>query len=194
MSRIAASAHAVARTAQDIAALAADRPLEQDEKSAALALIAHALYLTEQADTVTASAVTAARDHGCTWQDIGSLLGTTRQAAFQRFGRPIDPHTGTPMLRSRTTLADRNALDVLSSDPGSAASLPAPFRPLVQLVPTAWAITAPPRRFGSRRNELSVVAGMVAVSADRHYLALLILEVRETQSCPSWGHVRNPAE
>jgi hypothetical protein len=27
----------------------------------------------------------------------GDLLGTTRQAAFQRFGRRIDPRTGVPM-------------------------------------------------------------------------------------------------
>lgn len=38
-----------------------------------------------------------ARDAGCTWQDIGDLLGVTRQAAFQRFGKPVDPRTGEPM-------------------------------------------------------------------------------------------------
>jgi hypothetical protein len=63
--------------------------------------------------------------------------------------------------------------------------LPAPLRPLVQFLPTARAVTASPRRFGSRRDELGVVAGMVAVSADRHGVALLNLEVRETRSCPS---------
>src|SRR6185437_16119181 len=38
-----------------------------------------------------------ARDAGSTWQDIGDLLGVTRQAAFQRFGKPVDPRTGEPM-------------------------------------------------------------------------------------------------
>ena len=38
-----------------------------------------------------------ARGAGCTWQEIGDLLGVTRQAAFQRFGKPIDPRTGEPM-------------------------------------------------------------------------------------------------
>ncbi len=42
-------------------------------------------------------AVQAARQAGHTWAEIGDLLGTTRQAAFQRFGRPIDPRTGAPM-------------------------------------------------------------------------------------------------
>lgn len=37
------------------------------------------------------------RDAGHTWQEIGDLLGVTRQAAFQRFGKPIDPRTGEPM-------------------------------------------------------------------------------------------------
>jgi len=37
------------------------------------------------------------RDAGHTWQEIGDLLGVTRQAAFQRFGKPIDPRTGQPM-------------------------------------------------------------------------------------------------
>lgn len=41
--------------------------------------------------------VQQSRDAGHTWQDIGDLLGVTRQAAFQRFGKPIDPRTGEPM-------------------------------------------------------------------------------------------------
>jgi Protein of unknown function (DUF3887) len=41
--------------------------------------------------------VEQSRDAGHTWQEIGDLLGVTRQAAFQRFGKPIDPRTGEPM-------------------------------------------------------------------------------------------------
>ena len=41
--------------------------------------------------------VQQSRDAGHTWQEIGDLLGVTRQAAFQRFGKPIDPRTGEPM-------------------------------------------------------------------------------------------------
>jgi hypothetical protein len=43
------------------------------------------------------ASVERARDMGHTWQEIGEVLGTSRQAAFQRFGRPLDPRTGTPM-------------------------------------------------------------------------------------------------
>jgi hypothetical protein len=42
-------------------------------------------------------AVQQARQAGHTWAEIGELLGTTRQAAFQRFGRPLDPRTGVSM-------------------------------------------------------------------------------------------------
>jgi hypothetical protein len=58
------------------------------------------------ADLQSASAVTLkgtvdrARAAGRTWQEIGDVLGVTRQAAFQRFGNPIDPRTGRPMKAS----------------------------------------------------------------------------------------------
>ena len=46
---------------------------------------------------VVAAAVRQARAAGCTWQQIGDTLGISRQAAFQRFGKPIDPRTGEAM-------------------------------------------------------------------------------------------------
>jgi hypothetical protein len=46
------------------------------------------------------AAVRRAREAGHTWEEIGQVLGTTRQAAFQRFGRPADPRTGQPMAAS----------------------------------------------------------------------------------------------
>jgi hypothetical protein len=115
MSQIAVAARATERTAQNIAALAADESANRDAKSQALTLITQGLSLTEQAESVVASAVAAARDVGCTWQDIGNLLGTTRQAAFQRFGRPIDPRTGTSMVRTPAPHPDRNALGLLAA-------------------------------------------------------------------------------
>ncbi len=42
-------------------------------------------------------AVDRARAAGHSWREIGDVLGTTRQAAFQRFGHPVDPRTGAPM-------------------------------------------------------------------------------------------------
>lgn len=42
-------------------------------------------------------AVDDARAAGASWADVGRALGTSRQAAFKRFGRPRDPRTGGTM-------------------------------------------------------------------------------------------------
>lgn len=55
------------------------------------------------------------RDAGHTWQEIGDLLGVTRQAAFQRFGKPIDPRTGEPMDKTvRMADAAERAVAILA--------------------------------------------------------------------------------
>jgi hypothetical protein len=59
--------------------------------------IRNALRAHQLAEQVLKLCVQQARDAGHTWQEIGDLLGVTRQAAFQRFGKPIDPRTGEPM-------------------------------------------------------------------------------------------------
>jgi hypothetical protein len=61
--------------------------------------VAAALELSAAADVALQAAVDRARAAGQSWRDIGEVLGTTRQAAFQRFGHPIDPRTGGPMSR-----------------------------------------------------------------------------------------------
>ena len=40
-------------------------------------------------------AVHAARAQGRSWNEIGTLLGMSRQAAFKRYGRPADPRNGS---------------------------------------------------------------------------------------------------
>lgn len=56
------------------------------------------------------------RDAGHTWQEIGDLLGVTRQAAFQRFGKPIDPRTGAPMDKTvRMTDAAARAIEIATA-------------------------------------------------------------------------------
>ncbi len=52
-----------------------------------------------------------AADH--TWQKIGDLLDVSRQAAFQRFGRPIDPRTGEPMSNAVLPGAGERATELL---------------------------------------------------------------------------------
>jgi hypothetical protein len=62
-----------------------------------LDLVANARRTVDVAQEQLRDAVERARAAGHTWQEIGEVLGTTRQAAFQRFGRPIDPRTGVAM-------------------------------------------------------------------------------------------------
>jgi hypothetical protein len=44
--------------------------------------------LSAELDTAIAQAVTGLRQVGYSWADIGSRLGVTRQAAYDRWGRP----------------------------------------------------------------------------------------------------------
>ena len=44
--------------------------------------------LLRQAQTRLPDAVAEARDQGYSWAEIGDVLGTTRAAAWQRYGRP----------------------------------------------------------------------------------------------------------
>ena len=62
-----------------------------------LDLIRSAKAAAELGEQVLKLCVQQSRDAGHTWQEIGDLLGVTRQAAFQRFGKPLDPRTGEPM-------------------------------------------------------------------------------------------------
>ena len=59
--------------------------------------IGRAVSMQAAADDVVRAVVQQARQRGATWQVIGDALGVSRQAAFQRYGKPIDPRTGEPM-------------------------------------------------------------------------------------------------
>jgi len=64
-----------------------------------LETMAAARDLIAAANEALQEAVDRTRAAGHSWREIGEVLGTTRQAAFQRFGRPVDPRTGIPMSR-----------------------------------------------------------------------------------------------
>lgn len=84
-----------ARLAEQASALAAaGSPLTPP---AYLEVVRRARDVDVLAGQVLSLSVQQCRDAGHTWQEIGDLLGVTRQAAFQRFGKPIDPRTGKPM-------------------------------------------------------------------------------------------------
>jgi uncharacterized protein DUF3887 len=62
-----------------------------------LAAMAAARELSAATSDALQETVDRARAAGHSWREIGDVLGTTRQAAFQRFGHPVDPRTGAPM-------------------------------------------------------------------------------------------------
>jgi hypothetical protein len=76
------------------------------------AAVAAARELSAAADAALQAAIDRARDAGHSWREIGDVLGTTRQAAFQRFGHPIDPRTGTPMSREVIAGAADRAIQI----------------------------------------------------------------------------------
>jgi len=65
-----------------------------------LAAVLAARELAAASDTALQQAVDRARSAGRSWREVGDVLGTSRQAAFQRFGRPVDPRTGLAMTRT----------------------------------------------------------------------------------------------
>jgi hypothetical protein len=71
-------------------------------------VIRHAIGIQTAADDVVRAVVEQARQRGATWQVVGDALGVSRQAAFQRYGKPIDPRTGEPM--NTTPLSDATDL------------------------------------------------------------------------------------
>jgi hypothetical protein len=73
--------------------------LARGDAGSPLDVIAAARDLAAAANDALQEAVDRTRDAGRSWREIGEVLGTTRQAAFQRFGRPVDPRTGTPLNR-----------------------------------------------------------------------------------------------
>jgi hypothetical protein len=80
-----------------------------------LTRIRDAVEVRRLADEALAAAVDAARAAGRTWQQVGDVLGTSRQAAFQRFGHPVDPRTGRTMDKTTLAGADGKALDVFAA-------------------------------------------------------------------------------
>ena len=91
----------------------------------------------ERAQQGLRDAVRAARAEGCTWAELGEVLGTTRQAAFKRFGSIRDPRTGAEMSAIDTTEVVATTERVFSlMDAGDADALAA-----LMAAPTAAVLT-----------------------------------------------------
>ncbi|MDR3069852.1 MAG: DUF3887 domain-containing protein [Propionibacteriaceae bacterium] len=71
-------------------------------------IVKSAINLRTLTENVIVAAIQRARQAGASWKEIGDALGVSRQAAFQRYGKPIDPRTGEPM--NTTPLPEAAAL------------------------------------------------------------------------------------
>jgi hypothetical protein len=97
----------VAGRVRDAAGRLADE-LDRGGPGSPLAAMAAARELSAVTGEALQEAVDRARAAGHSWREIGDVLGTTRQAAFQRFGHPVDPRTGAAMSTAvRPGAADR---------------------------------------------------------------------------------------
>lgn len=92
-------------------ALLAERILTPTDDQAGSIILA--IGIQAAAEDVVRAVVQHARQNGTTWQVIGDALGVSRQAAFQRFGKPIDPRTGEPMDTTPLPQADDLAIAVI---------------------------------------------------------------------------------
>jgi hypothetical protein len=100
----AAVRNAAQRLLGELAGQGTDSPLD---------VVAAARELSAAATAAMQSAVDRARAAGHSWREIGDVLDTTRQAAFQRFGRPVDPRTNEPMSRETLPGAADRAIEIL---------------------------------------------------------------------------------
>lgn len=133
-------ASAEARLASAIGRLGASRPLEG---------LGAARELAAAAGDMLQGAVDAARAAGHSWREIGAVLGTSRQAAFQRFGHPVDPRTGALMSQEVPPDAVEQAVTIVAAIArGDLDQACADFSPRISEAVTAgqisdaWARTA----------------------------------------------------
>ncbi|WP_067480017.1 hypothetical protein [Nocardia amamiensis] len=71
-------------------------PVEGKPGVSVMAALRAARSLDMVVDDVVHALVRRARSEGHTWAEIGELFGTSRQAAFQRFGGSTAPVAPTP--------------------------------------------------------------------------------------------------
>lgn len=110
---MAGSADSVAASVRETASRLATE-LGRPGADSPLAAIAAARELSAAVEAAMQVAVDQARGAGRSWREIGDVLGTSRQAAFQRFGRPTDPQSGLPMNREVLPGAAERALEIFT--------------------------------------------------------------------------------
>jgi hypothetical protein len=96
---------------------------ESAESASPLAAIAFIQGVATETGDGMQAAVQRARAAGRTWAEVGEVLGISRQAAFQRFGKPADPRTGRPMASSMLPGAAERTARIAYDRDGKVAGL-----------------------------------------------------------------------
>jgi len=86
-------------------------PLLSEEPASPLDAIAFIQGAASEIAEGMQAAVQRAREAGRTWAEVGEVLGISRQAVFQRFGKPADPRTGRPMASAMLPGAAERGFD-----------------------------------------------------------------------------------
>lgn len=107
--------HPLAQELLGSATALADALRQGGHVPAELSTVRTAARLRTLTDDALGHCVERARAAGHSWQEIGDTLGTSRQAAFQRFGKPVNPRTGVVMTDHLLPDAARRALEVLEA-------------------------------------------------------------------------------
>lgn len=89
-----------------------------DDPAAHLDLVALARDARSETDVLLGAAVASARAAGCTWEQVGGVLGMTKQAAQQRYGRRDElavpePASAGPRTMTLAPLSAFNEMRVL---------------------------------------------------------------------------------
>jgi hypothetical protein len=136
----------------------------QSDPASFLALVAAARVGAEEADRLLHHAVVGARQAGHSWEAIGALLGTSRQAAQQRFaarGEPGAPGDGaaTPERRVLTGVTAFTEMAVLEAEGARGWHL-------VDFGPLYLVLERSPRRWAHRRVTLPARAAQRRLERD----------------------------
>ena len=90
-------------------------PRLHDDPAAYLELVTLARDARSETDELLRAAVVSARRAGCTWEQLGGVLGLTRQAVQQRFGRTDDDVAAGQPARERRRLAPVTAFSEMAA-------------------------------------------------------------------------------
>ncbi|MFX0576878.1 hypothetical protein [Nocardia nepalensis] len=116
------------------------RPEEGRPSAPVLPALTATRNLSRLVDDILHTLARQAREQGHTWAEIGDLLGTSRQAAFQRFSGPMPPMGPFPQPPTPPTPPNPPTLPGFPTPPG----IPMPPTPPGPPAPPGFA--TPPMR------------------------------------------------